>query len=957
MMDLMKKVMVKNSPRWRNWSFFVIMIMLIPLMIQLSPSDSLEVENEFNIEKSSQYVVANSEFEKSSLQSITQPTSTLTTSDHPLSVNSTRLIGQDEIMTFPWQFDQDYSNMIYQYNGGDPSWFDLFEFTPLGSTRIASDYRSGGNPYWETWRGPFPLLYSIYDDHFAYQGNQILDMQSCDIDDDGRDEIIFLLMEKKKDRDGFGEGSAYLRTYDDKTENYQQLQNLRIRIGTTWTKSRGQHYPDYLRNYLDDLHKIDVLSFEFQDFAGAIALGDPDGDGIANHIGISFTAIDKKNRWNRPVEEVVFFGRWKPTDNWVLYQQLDQDFRDDLGNKYTQRHHSVDCVWGNFDGDPWGKEEFFVTTNIDCRMYTIDSVSDSRINFKQTNNIYKFQDDYPSVPTGKNDVAIREEDPVEVRLVTGDFDGDNTLEIVVYTNYFYYIIESNTDYNSPHYSWTKYRIYNRAGTNIHYMNISPVHLFAIDFNQDGSEEIGFCGITADTCRGYWVCIWKNPTTRNYETLYSRDLGGFWPKWSATGDIDCDGQDEMIINYRGDWIGIWKADASGNMVLWRRLPVAEHIWGPILCGNFDGNGVTLNYTGTVETVTYDPCVLVTMAAPPTQVGITQAYGNSYTSYGLSRTVSSSTSSSVGFNLNSQISFLPDLPVGAFLAATRVWEEAFSETNTKTHTTIVTTYSTGGAQDNTIIYFQGSYKKHIYSITGHPVDQSLIGSTLNISIPDNPSVYTVSQSYFNKYLGEPSNYVPVIGNETFNHTVGHPETYPSRSEITTHVDSEPDLYFLTSTNQERLVGQGNQYDSIVIEISEMEERGFSSEMSSEWGGGGGFLGFGATRSLGETESEGYSISIGDGCVFEGRIGQIEDANEYCLFRYRWGMFIHYKTHPVTNNTYLVINYYVDDAHPYYPSTETSTTSESDTTPFAPEFIVITAFIVFATIKLKKRNIGGK
>ncbi len=940
-----------NVLPWKNWSFIVILIMLIPLMIQLSNHDSMEVENEYGFEKSSLHNIADSELERASPNAITQSTGTLASSDHPLSVNSTQLVGQDDIMFFPWKYDKDYSTTVLQYNGGSNSWQNL-DFAPFHNTKIGSGYKSGGNPYWETWRGPFPLLYSIYDDHFAYQGYQNLDMQTGDIDNDGRDEIILLLMQKYDDRDGFGAGSSWLRTFDDETENYRQLQNLEIFIGTDWTSTSNTFRPGYLSDHLDNLDKCTTDSFEFQDFAGAIALGDPDGDGVDSHIGITYQAVNKRNRWNYPAEEVVFFGRWTPADNWVLYHQLDQDYYGDHANRYTLRHYSVDCAWGDFDGDPWGKEEFFVATNIDCRMYTINSVSNSKIDFRETNQIERFKDYYEDVPGGKNDVAIREQDPVEVRLVTGDFDGDKTLEIVVYHNYYYYLIESDGTHESPHYDSTQYKIYNHIGTNIHYMNISPVHLFAIDFNQDGSDEIGFCGITADSLVGYWVCIWKNPTTSRYETLYSRNLGGFWPKWSATGDIDCDGQDEMIINYRGDYIGVWKADTNGNMVRWRTIGMGPHI-GPILCGNFDGNGATLNYTGTTETVTYDPCVLVTMAAPPTQVGITQAYGSSYTSYGLSKTVTSSTTSSVGFSLNTQVSFSPDLPAGGVLAGSRVWEEIFTETNTKTHTTIVTSFSTGGARDNTIIYFQGSYKKYVYTISDHPFNNTLLGSFLNISVPDNPAVYTVSQSYFNRYYGEISSYVPAIGNETFNHTVGHPETYPSRNEIKSHVDSEPDLYFLTSTNQEKLVGQGNQYDSTVIEISEMKKEGFSSETSSAWGGGGGIFGAGVIRSVSESESEGYSIGIGEGCVFEGRVGQIDDANEYCLFRYRWGMFIHYKTHPVTGNTYLVMNYYVDDAYPYYPSTETTAPSQSDTAPFAPEFLVIAAFIVFAATKLIKRE----
>ncbi|MFW9914641.1 MAG: hypothetical protein ACFFGZ_03435 [Candidatus Thorarchaeota archaeon] len=928
------------------------MIILLLIMIQPLNHNSSVVENKIRLKESFVFNQIDSDPKGEYPLAIsnsprTPKMSSQISSDHPLTNSSTQLIGQDEIMLFDWTGEEGPETL--EYNGGQNNDWRDFNSESLA---IGKGYKSGDfdTPYYDRRYGVFPIYYSIHDRDYACQEDQILDMQSGDIDNDGRDEIILLLMDKepgKKAGENFG--SSFLRTYDDAVEDYHLLDELEIFIDSYGRYDYSVvHLPSYLGDSINCLHRpsggVDAdYWFRNQDFAGAFALGDPDGDGVDSHIGITFHQSAwcygnlRKNL--DPAEQITFFGRWTG-DKWDLYQQLDQDYYPDHGNKFTRRHYSVDCAWGNFDGDPWGKEEFVVTTLIDCRIYNINEVSPSAIDFKEY-LVDTFKNDYynPEYPGTS---------PVTVRLITGDFDGDKAQEIAIYTNWYYYIIESDSlNVRDPRYITA---LKANTGMYIHLLNKSPVYLFAIDVNRDGREEFQFCGVDTEG-RGFWVCVWKDPTDNVYTIFKAYSLGDFWPRWSAAGDIDCDGQDEVIMNDRGV-IKIYKVDPLGIPQLFSTYDTKNQR-GPILCGNFNGNGLTLDYTGQFETIEYDPCVLAAMAAPPTQVGISQAYGNSYTSYGRSKAITTSETSSVEVKLNTQLSFTPDLPYGSSIAGNRIWEEAFKESETIMDKTIVTSFCTGGAQDNTVIYFQGSYKKYIYTITDHPFSSSSVGTYFNISTPNNPIIFTVSQTYFNRFYGEISDFVPIIANETFNHTIGHPETYPSKSDISS-LTSEADLFFLSPSSYERMVGQGAQYDSLVIEMSTMHEKGFSDRVSSEWAGGLAFLGVGYGYSVGKSESEGYSIGVGDGCVFEGRVGQISDSYDYCLFRYRWGMFIHYKTHPVTGNTYLVINYYVDDAYPYYPSpTTAAASSESDRVPYAPVIFIIAGLMVCMVVKSKKRK----
>ncbi len=128
---------------------------------------------------------------------------------------------------------------------------------------------------------------------------------------------------------------------------------------------------------------------------------------------------------------------------------------------------------------------------------------------------------------------------------------------------------------------------------------------------------------------------------------------------------------------------------------------------------------------------------------------------------------------------------------------------------------------------------------------------------------------------------------------------------------------------------------------------------SSTSSGWAGEANVL-LSVDRTKMDTESHAYYISITESCIVEGRVGQISDSVDYCMFKYRWGMFMYPQTHPVTGNTYLVINYYVQDAIPYYPENNpTTTVSTAGPSSFAPTYLIVATIIVMAAFKHRKRS----
>lgn len=224
---------------------------------------------------------------------------------------------------------------------------------------------------------------------------------------------------------------------------------------------------------------------------------------------------------------------------------------------------------------------------------------------------------------------------------------------------------------------------------------------------------------------------------------------------------------------------------------------------------------------------------------------------------------------------------------------------------------------------------------------------------VSIPETPLVYTVSQEYFNTEYA-----YPFIGSETFNHTIGDPNTYPRKVNIS----SIAPVCWQTPWEFEKPVGQGVQFDSIMITVANFSSSGMTYTKSSEWAKGFKILGLSLERSYGTSNSKGYEIGATEECTFEGRVGQIEDFNEYEKYKYKYGMFVYYQTNPAVGNTYLTINYYVEDiakqptitTHTTTTNTTATETSESDSIGLGFSFITyISVLLPVLLLVYRKRR----
>ncbi|MHA2225450.1 MAG: hypothetical protein ACXAC8_09620 [Candidatus Hodarchaeales archaeon] len=849
---------------------------------------------------------------------------------HPLSADEKRLVDLDGIMTFSQR-----GGSMFEYNG---------------TTFSKSNEQIPGKTNW-WWHN-----YGFTDKDVMFWEANFQDVDSGDIDNDGLDEVVISgvgpaaakvkeLLRGPHD-DYYWPFETRILTFDDVEHNFALLNEYviphrYIDHSTSWHK----HW------FLGRAH---AHRFDENPYVTAIALGNPDTETYGpapNWLGVmQHRAGGSKNH------NYMWIFRWSNTTNsWsAMYNSgvtlLEEEYQGLNGN--TDDYFSVDCEWGNFDGDREGNEEFVATTNMNVLVFDWDTDKGHKFHpyFLYS---HRFGADWPGWHSLQDSsIGFRDdyqEEAVEVKLVTGNFDADKNLEFAVHTNRWLYIFD--WDFAN------RYRL--KSSHKINYLNQAygwkntdsdESQLLSLDTNQDGIDEILVIGRTWGNA-WCWITFQYNPATQSYERLLSDYNLPYQTKWATTGDVDSDGIDEVVIRTPRSLVVVEVNSTTGGYDLARTAIVSPDLTGsgrdagPVICGNFNGDGMTLSYTGTYIQEESTPSILVAMAAPPTQVGISQSYGNSYTSYGTAKGKTASETNSIGFSVSTQVGFDVDLPWGISFSGSRVWNEEFEESEFEESSIEVATYSTGGASGNTIIYFQVTFKRYLYTIIEHPFDNSVLGKQMTISIPDNPIVYSVSQEYFNQFYAQNSNLVPVIGDETFTHTIGHPETYPTGADA--------DSNFILPSEFEKSVGQGDQFDSIVITKSEETGFGSLSTTSSEWSGQvSPVVSVGKTK--GESESQGYSISVNEECIIEGRVGQISDSVDYCTFQYRWGMFMYPKTHPVTGNTYLVINYYVLDAFPYYPETIPTTTLPTYvTTSFAPGYLIVATIIAVTALKHKKKS----
>ena len=322
-------------------------------------------------------------------------------------------------------------------------------------------------------------------------------------------------------------------------------------------------------------------------------------------------------------------------------------------------------------------------------------------------------------------------------------------------------------------------------------------------------------------------------------------------------------------------------------------------------DFDGDNLTVKYTGNKRKVVSDIRILALISAPPTQDGLlTQNLPASETTITLSKTLG--TEVGFGYSATSNVTISIGLPglldIGLFdFGVSAFLERTISRNRTLMQATEVGDIVSAGAGFDKIQYWGTLYESYEYEIIAVPDKdkQDLIGSRITINEPIENQVWNTSVAYFNTHVAPSQQIHP-------SHTPGDITSYPSRSEKDA-LKNEPGVSGFLESKPE-IVGNGAGYTGAILKITQENASQFEESQSVGLTTDFNFLGLGTTytRALGKNAT--YTISIGQSVEYEGNVGDICDQYEYEKYMYKYGLFVYWKQE--TDGTkYYVVDYWVD------------------------------------------------
>lgn len=363
---------------------------------------------------------------------------------------------------------------------------------------------------------------------------------------------------------------------------------------------------------------------------------------------------------------------------------------------------------------------------------------------------------------------------------------------------------------------------------------------------------------------------------------------------ASGDVDADGEDEMLVglvDYFGQDgrmdLGVIEQGASLELTWRHSTPLLAGPFGtsvaptPVLAvADYDADGFTIQHTGLRSTRLADPIPLVVLGAPPTKDGISQNYDDTESAYSSASTQGSTIGVSTYTSITTGVGVEFDLFGLIGVEGRASIESGVERTQEQTRQeTVVDGYR--GAYSDDVIIFQGTlYETYEYVITAAD-DPDAIGSYITLDVPIDANTYKWTVDYYNAQVAPDDR----IGPDVLTHTPGQVETYPTRAQLADALHGEVHWDLQGS----RPVGQGSASDfqsvSFATENATTEQR----TIERSYGGGASF---GITGSIDSTTSEGstHGVIYGNETTFEATVGDIADPADYESWRYTWGFSIH-------------------------------------------------------------------
>ncbi len=719
-----------------------------------------------------------------------------------------------------------------------------------------------------------------------------------------------------------------------------------------------------------------------------IAAGDFDGDSISELLLVKTlnptNFADYKNSfiqvaiWDFTRRPTVYQGK----STWILdFEEVaTQTFADEKYD-YIQTFVAV----GDFDGDYI--DEFAITTMLNTHHThltklatnefwhpTIQVILDTHrgwiCNYDGAKLTIKKQWDSTEIGIGpKGDQA-----GYQAPIAAGDFDGDLRDELAVFSLYEFilrdpglitstrlmkqslYLIEDEGQLYRSKVLWQNPEEQPEVVKKV-YRDLGRMQgVGAGDLNGDRRDEILLYlssyvskDLTQDT-----IEVWRyQPQKAEYgylgmvidgvgtPTFFTSSKGGYIHH-PVIADVNFDNKAEIITS--DPWVV--------NIILLKEGPyIAAESWpyteveSPyrpwhVAIGDFDGDGVTLQYTGEHWESSAPPGIVAALAAPPTfadpQIG--QNRGASTSAFSSSTEKSVTRGEAFGASVGATISFSVELEFFFSYEAGITLSKEMTLSKSTTNIETQTRSFSSGYDMNTVIFHLTDYHSFKYTIQAFPGNASMVGQNVTIDLPTGTHLTQWNIVEYNRHYASS----PKIGAETFTHTIGEPWTYPNQTIMN---KIAPTRWQMANTF---LVDNTNSWSGGSLSIAEAETQGGSTVRGIEMYAGVAVAGVGFQGSVGFTEEQAYSVSVGKETEFSCQIGGIPDYGLHQRYAFTFAPVVYFIEHPA-GITYPVLNYVVEGANSLplegdlipatsfipemTPSASTPPETTTDTTPSGP------------------------
>ncbi|MEO1696056.1 MAG: hypothetical protein AAFU73_02095 [Planctomycetota bacterium] len=363
---------------------------------------------------------------------------------------------------------------------------------------------------------------------------------------------------------------------------------------------------------------------------------------------------------------------------------------------------------------------------------------------------------------------------------------------------------------------------------------------------------------------------------------------------AAADADGDGVEELFAGFswgsgttKFDWITRVEAGASPSQ---RTLSTPGLITSTaasptqpiaLAVGEFDGDGLRVRYEGT-QIRASNPVPLTLLAAAPTKAGIGQNYSGTSTGYSVATGSGFETELSLSTSLSAKAGFEIEDFTGTFGASVKATVEVESRTSNavSSTTTFVTGYE-GGAEADVIVFASNQFLVHTYLILDAD-DPNAVGERFSIDVPIDTRISKWTVPFFNAAVAPRYR----IGTDLLPHTVGDPSTYRNYGAMAADIGGLVGW----ETPGALTVGQGTGGNvSMAIELA--TENATTQQTEVSVGTEASYKAYGASveTSVSAGVGSAYTVSTNRTTTFSGQLGDISGP-DYVDWAYAAGMVVY-------------------------------------------------------------------